>query len=57
MRWRSWLAAVFVVLVLGGCAPGFTGRAGAPNAPYSPDDNGIRPEHDGGDGGGGGGGM
>jgi hypothetical protein len=25
----------------------------APNAPYSRDDNGIRPEHGGGDGGGG----
>jgi hypothetical protein len=57
MNWRSRVAALFVVLVLTGCAQGVAGQAAAPNATYSPDDNGIRPEHGGGDGGGGGGGM
>jgi len=31
-------------------------QAGPPYAPYSPENNGTRPEHGGGDGGGGGGG-
>jgi len=57
MNWRRRLAPLLVVLALVGCAPGVTGQAGASNAPYSPDDNGIRPEHGDGDGGGGGGGM
>ena len=58
MPWRNWLAALFAVLALGRCAPGVTGQDRAPNAPYWPDDNAIRPEHGGGDGGGGrGGGM
>jgi hypothetical protein len=58
MNWRRRLAPLLVVLALVGCAPGVTGQAGAPNAPYSLDDNGIRLEHGGEDrGGGGGGGM
>ena len=56
MKWRSRVAALFVVLVLAGCAPGVAGQAEAPYSPYSPDNNEIRPEHGGGDGGGGGGG-
>ena len=51
MPWRSRLAALFVVLALAGCAQGITGQAGAPTAPYSSDDNGIRPGHGGGGGG------
>ena len=57
MRWRTRLAALLVVLALTGCAQGISGQAGPPYAPYSPENNGIRPEHGGGDGGGGGGGM
>jgi hypothetical protein len=57
MNWPRRLAALFVLLVLVGCAQGVTGQAQAPYAPYSPENNGIRPEHGGGDGGGGGGGM
>jgi hypothetical protein len=57
MLLRRSMAALFVVLALAGCAQGTTGQAGAPNAPYSPESNGIRPEHGGGDGGGGGAGM
>jgi hypothetical protein len=55
MNWRGWLAALFVMLALTGCAQGVAGQAGAQYAPYSPENNGIRPEHGGGDGGGGGG--
>ena len=55
MNWRSRVAALFVVLVLTGCAPGVADQAEAPYSPYSPDNNEIRPEHGGGDGGGGGG--
>jgi hypothetical protein len=50
-RLRS-LAALLVVMVLLGCVHGTTGQAQAPHPPYSPEDNGIRPEHGGGDGGG-----
>jgi hypothetical protein len=50
--WRTWLAVLFVVLALTGCAQETTGQAGAPYAPSPPED---RPEHGGGDGGGGGG--
>jgi hypothetical protein len=57
MLLRRSMAALFVVLALAGCAQGTTGQAGTPYAPYSPESNGIRPEHGGGDGGGGGGGM
>jgi hypothetical protein len=53
MNWRIPLTALLVMLALAGCVQGTTGQAGAPNAPYSPDNNGIRPEHGGGDGGGG----
>jgi len=57
MNWRIRVAALFVVLVLAGCAPGVAGQAAGPNASYSHDNDEIRPEHGGGDGGGGGGGM
>jgi hypothetical protein len=57
VNWGRWLAALLVVLALTGCAQGTTSQAGAPYAPYPPDNNGIRPEHGGGDGGGGGSGM
>ena len=40
MNWRRRLAALFVVLALAGCAQGTTGQAGAPNAPYPPENNG-----------------
>jgi hypothetical protein len=46
------LAALLVALALSGCAQSTTGQAGAQYAPYSSDNNGIRPEHGGGDGGG-----
>jgi hypothetical protein len=49
------LAALLVVLTLTACAQGTADQAGDPYAPYSPRNNGIRPEHGGGDGGGGGG--
>jgi hypothetical protein len=49
--WRTWLAALFVVLALASCAQGQ-----AEYAPYAPENNGNM--HDsGGGGGGGGGGM
>ena len=57
MRSRRRLAALSIVLALGGCAQGITGQASAPNAPYSPQTDEVRPEHGGGDGGDGGGGM
>jgi hypothetical protein len=57
MLLRRRMAALSVVLALAGCAQGTTGQAGPPYAPYSPENNGTRPEHGGGDGGGGGGGM
>jgi len=57
MQWRSTLAALMVALVLAGCAQGTGGQAGPPYAPYSKEDNAIRPERGGGDGGGGGAGM
>ena len=57
MHWLRRLTALFVVLALAGCVQGTTGQAGAPYAPYPPENNGIRPEHGGGDGGGGGGSM
>jgi hypothetical protein len=34
MRWRMWLAAGFLVLMLGGCVPVPTGSAQAPSPPY-----------------------
>jgi hypothetical protein len=52
MNWRRWLAALFVVLALAGCAQG---QPGAQYAPYSPENNGNM--HDSGGGGGGSGGM
>jgi hypothetical protein len=41
--------ALFVMLALAGCAQGVTGRAQAPYAPYSPENNGNM--HDSGGGG------
>ena len=55
MNWHRWLTALFVTLALAGCAQGVTGRAHAPNAPYSPENNGNM--HDSGGGGGDGGSM
>jgi PBP1b-binding outer membrane lipoprotein LpoB len=34
MHRRKWLAALFVALVLAGCAPVAAGPSSAPNAPY-----------------------
>jgi len=50
------LAALFLILALGGCAQVAAGPGQAPDAPYSQDNNGY-PHDRGGDGGGGGGGM
>jgi hypothetical protein len=57
MLLRRRMAALLVVLALAGCAQGTTGQVGPAYPPYSPENNGPRPEHGGGDGGGGGGGM
>ena len=57
MNLHRWLAALFIVLALAGCAQGAMGQAGASNTPNSSGNNEIRPEHGGGDGGGGGAGM
>jgi hypothetical protein len=57
MDLHRWLAAVFVVLALAGCAQVATGPGQASHAPYLPD-NSEDTHHDrGGDGGGGGGSM
>jgi hypothetical protein len=56
MLLRRRMAALLVV-ALAGCAQGTTGQVGPAYPPYSPENNGPRPEHGGGDGGGGGGGM
>ena len=53
MNWYSLLAALFIALVLTGCAQGTTGQAQAPYAPYSLENN--RNMHDSGGGGGDGG--
>jgi hypothetical protein len=53
MNWRSWLAALFVVLALAGCVQGVTGQP-TPYPSYPSETNGNTPEHGGGDGGGGG---
>ena len=52
-NWRTPLAAVFVMLVLTGCAQGIAGQTGTPYWPSSPEhqDRNV-PEHGGGDGGG-----
>jgi hypothetical protein len=49
----GWLAALFLLLTLGGCAQVATGPGQEPYAPYSPENMHDR----GGDGGSGGGGM
>jgi hypothetical protein len=36
VNWRGWLAALFVILALTGCAQGVAGQAGAQYALYSP---------------------
>ena len=45
--------ALLILLTMTACAQTGAAPVQAPNAPYSRDDNGIRPEHGGGDGGGG----
>jgi hypothetical protein len=56
MDLHRWLAAVFIILALVGCAQGPRSQGQAPYAPYSPDSN--EDVHDrGGDGGGSGGDM
>jgi hypothetical protein len=57
MNWGRWLAALFVMVALTGCAEGIAGQAGAPYPPHPPETNGNMPEHGGGDGGGGGSSM
>jgi hypothetical protein len=58
MNPHRWLAAVFVILALAGCAPVETGQGQAPASPYSRDSGAdMRSGPDGGGGGGGGGGM
>jgi hypothetical protein len=48
---HSWLAALFGLLTLAGCAQGITGQVAAPYAPSSQKNKEIRPEHGGGGGG------
>ena len=52
--WQRWIAALFVVLVLAGCAEGITGQAEPSKPPYSPASSPNMPEHGGGNLGGGG---
>ena len=42
MNWNRWLAALLVMLALAGCAQRTTGQAGAPYAPYSPENTGDK---------------
>jgi len=53
MNLHRWLAALFVVLVLAGCAQVATTQGQHPNAPSSPANNGEYLRDRGGDGGGG----
>jgi hypothetical protein len=39
MNLHRWLAAVFVILALVGCAHGLTGPEQSPHAPNSPNDH------------------
>ena len=50
MNLHQWLAAVFVILALAGCAQVTAGQGQAPYDPYSPDPNGEYPRDRGGDG-------
>jgi hypothetical protein len=43
MHWQRWVAALFVVLALAGCAQGTAGQAGAPYAPIRPRTTGLGP--------------
>jgi hypothetical protein len=53
MNPHRWLAAVFVILALAGCAPVETGQGQAPALPYSRDSGAdMRSGPDGGGGGG-----
>jgi hypothetical protein len=54
---HRWLAALFVLLALAGCAQVATIQGQSPNPPYSPANNGEYPRDRGGDGGGGDGGA
>jgi hypothetical protein len=56
MNPARWLAALFILTALAGCAPVTTGQKQPPYAPYSPDPNAEYPRDRGGDGSGGGGG-
>ena len=44
-------AVLIALLALTGCAQGLTGQAQTPNAPNSPENRGVMPEHGGGDSG------
>ena len=57
MNLLRWLAAVFVMLAVAGCAQGATSQRQAPYATHSSDPNGEYPRDRGGDGGGGDGGA
>jgi len=57
LRSWKWLGAVFVVLVLAGCAQSTAAQVGSPHSPSTPGKTATRPEHGGGNGGGGGGGA
>jgi hypothetical protein len=56
MSLPQWLAAVFILLTLTGCAQVAATRGQTPYAPYSLDPSGEYPRDRGGDGSGGGGG-
>jgi hypothetical protein len=51
-HWRRRVAVLLLVSALTACAQGIAGQAETQYAPYSPENNEIRPELGGGDGGG-----
>jgi hypothetical protein len=57
MRWRRGLAALFVILSLGGCTEAATGPGPVSHAPYSYEQRGTMHDGGGGEGGGGSSGM